>query len=165
MRALALAAVVAVAAAGTAWAQAYSLYVATTGSDGNAGTSPSAPFATVARAQLAVQAWKQAHGGGLPGPVTVNIAPGTYFLANTWALTPADSGTAAYPVTYLGPGAVLSGGSLVTPQAVGGVASFAPPAGVPIPGADTLVRSLCVDRAGWVGCGAEGAAGRSGGGG
>src|SRR5215472_1518788 len=74
---------------------AQDIYVSPTGNDSAAGTL-AAPFATVNRARLAVQAL-------LPGrttPITVALRGGTYYMAAPLAFTAADSGTASAPVTY-----------------------------------------------------------------
>ncbi len=89
-------------------------HVAPSGSDSAPGTRAK-PFATLARARDAVRALKAEQ--GLRAPVRVLLADGTYFLDGTFALTPADSGTAACPITYAAaPGAkpVLSGGRRIT---------------------------------------------------
>jgi hypothetical protein len=72
------------------------LYVATTGDDGNAGTDPALPLRTVQRAA------ELARAGDL-----VSIAPGTY----RESVTVAASGTAAQPIVFRGsaPGVVLDG--------------------------------------------------------
>lgn len=74
-------------------------YVATSGSDTNAGTSAGAPWRTIAKATSTVTAGDQ-----------VRIANGTY--AET--LTPVASGTAANRITYVGnlasPGSVVLNG-------------------------------------------------------
>jgi hypothetical protein len=72
--------------------------------------------ATPQEARDAVRALKR-RPGGLEGPVTVRLRPGTYALAEPLVLTPEDSGTEKAPITWeaAGPGVVLSGG-----RAVGG---------------------------------------------
>lgn len=82
------------------------LHVAPTGSDTNSGTK-SAPFQTFDAARNAA---KKVAGRE---PVTVHVADGTYYLAQTLVFTPADSGTAKCPIIYEAEkegGAVLSGG-------------------------------------------------------
>ncbi len=89
-------------------------YVAPAGSDSAPGTL-TAPFATVTRARDAVRALKAA--GPLAGPVTVYLRGGTYTLKEPFTLSPADSGTAAAPITYAaypGEKPVLSGGRVLT---------------------------------------------------
>lgn len=83
------------------------IQVATTGDDANTGASGS-PVATLSRAQELVRA-------ALPGadaPITVEIAPGDYYLSQPLALTAEDSGTAQAPVTWrgTGDGVRISGG-------------------------------------------------------
>ena len=84
-------------------------YVATTGSDTNAGTS-SAPFLTLAKAQLAVRA-------ELPTQaldIYIYVANGTYQLAAPLNLTAIDSGQNGYKVIWMAQGSSvnLSGGSV-----------------------------------------------------
>ena len=103
---LLLTAALAVAAPGPALER---IHVSPQGSDQGTGR-PDAPFATLARARDAVRAVKQA---GLRTPVEVVLAAGTYYLREPLVLTPADSGTAACPITWTAaPGArvLLSGG-------------------------------------------------------
>jgi hypothetical protein len=91
-------------------APATTLYVATTGNDGNPGTK-TAPFATITRARDAIRNLKTA--GRFNAPVTVNVLGGTYHLGEPIILGPEDSGTPDQPVTYqAAPGetVVLSGG-------------------------------------------------------
>ncbi|MBT7163257.1 MAG: right-handed parallel beta-helix repeat-containing protein [Victivallales bacterium] len=88
--------------------------VAPDGDDGNTGSGRQ-PFATVVRAQRAVRELKRA--AGLQEPITVTIKGGVYRLARPLVFTPADSGSAACPVTYRaarGATVVLSGGRKVT---------------------------------------------------
>lgn len=88
-------------------ASATTIHVATDGSDANDG-SAQAPFATLHRARDAVRALKP-----LTEPVTVEIAGGTYYLQEPLLLTPEDSGTAQFPITWRarpGDTALLSGG-------------------------------------------------------
>lgn len=87
------------------------IQVATTGDDAASGASGS-PVATLQRAQELVRA-------ALPGadaPITVEIAPGDYYLSQPLALTNQDSGTAQAPVTWKGTGAGvrISGGRALT---------------------------------------------------
>lgn len=82
-------------------------YVSPSGNDANAG-SRTDPVTTLARARDLVRplAGKQ--------PITVHVADGIYYLPETLALTPADSGTEMNPIVYQAEnegGAVLSGGS------------------------------------------------------
>ena len=80
-------------------------YVATGGNDQWSGTSAAAnrartdgPFATVQRARDAVRALRAK--GPLTAPVRVLVRQGTYFLSEPLVLTPDDSGTAQFPITY-----------------------------------------------------------------
>ncbi len=81
-------------------------YVSKTGSDRNAGTAER-PFATLARAQRAArQAEKNGH-------IQIWIREGTYYLAQTLAFGPEDSGTSGSAVRYAahpGEKVTLSGG-------------------------------------------------------
>src|SRR5205085_9017804 len=83
------------------------LHVSPHGLDGATGRpaapttgGPTDPFATPGRARDAVRELKAGHGGKLPGPVTVCFHGGTYRLAEPFALTPDDSGSADAPVVY-----------------------------------------------------------------
>ncbi|MEY9964619.1 hypothetical protein ABIA33_002661 [Streptacidiphilus sp. MAP12-16] len=111
-----LAAVAAPALAGAAQAAAapVDFYVSPTGSDSNSGTSATAPFQTLARAQTAVRGVDQATSGA----ITVNLAGGDYRLSRPLTLTAADSATGtAGDITWKAePGAfpVLSGGTRIT---------------------------------------------------
>jgi hypothetical protein len=90
---------------------ATSFYIATNGSDANAGTL-AAPFLTLERARTAVSTNAARTNGG----VTVYLRGGTYFRTNTFVLTNADSGTLASPVIYAGyPGetVVISAGTRI----------------------------------------------------
>lgn len=88
------------------------IYVATTGDDNNPGTSIDAPVAGLARAQQLVR-------GALPtatGPITVEVATGTYYQAAPLEFGPADSGTADAPVTWhAAAGTTISGGRALQP--------------------------------------------------
>ncbi|MDR2850186.1 MAG: right-handed parallel beta-helix repeat-containing protein [Verrucomicrobiota bacterium] len=92
----------------------HTVFVAPDGSDANPG-SKAAPFATLPRAMAAV---RDARSGDLPpAPATVYLRGGTYALREPLVFTPADSGTAAAPVTiaaYPGEKPVLSGGERLT---------------------------------------------------
>ena len=75
------------------------LYVAPAGSDSANGQSPASAFATLTRARDEIRRLKTA--GPLPaGGLAVEILGGTYTLAESFALTEADSGTAAAPIVY-----------------------------------------------------------------
>lgn len=87
------------------------LHVAPDGDDAHSGTEQQ-PFATVAKALAANRAAGVAAGG-----TAILLAPGTYPIASTIALTRADSGTAEAPLTIRAkvPGkAVLYGGRRLT---------------------------------------------------
>ncbi len=73
------------------------LYVATNGSDANAGTEES-PFRSLEGARDAIRRLKEA--GSLKEPVTVWIRGGLYHRTHTFQLTQEDSGTKESPVTY-----------------------------------------------------------------
>ncbi len=98
--------------------QPITLYVSTNGSDAWTGrlSAPNTaktdgPFASLARARDAVRSQKAA--GRLAAPVRVLVRGGTYRLAEPFALSPEDSGTAECPITYAaypGEKPVLSGG-------------------------------------------------------
>ena len=95
-------------------AGAVDFYVATTGSDTNAGSFV-APFQTLGKAQLAVRA-------ALPsatGPVHVWVRGGTYYLGSTLEFGTADSGSVSVPVTWSGYSnetAVISGAVPLSPS-------------------------------------------------
>jgi hypothetical protein len=90
-------------------------YVATNGNDRSQGTSLRRPVATLARAQQLVRAALRRN----PGPITVDVAGGTYYLRSTLNFTNADSGTSRSPVTWQaepGGDVTVSGGALLTPR-------------------------------------------------
>jgi hypothetical protein len=80
------------------------LYVSANGNDTASGESASArgakgPFQTLERARDEIRALKQA--GKLPdGGIVVELQPGTYELAQPFALTAEDSGSEKCPITY-----------------------------------------------------------------
>lgn len=77
---------------------ATTFYVAPGGSDDATGTE-AAPFATLQRARDEVRALKAE--GDLPeGGARIEIADGTYFLAEPLTLGPEDSGGPAAPIVY-----------------------------------------------------------------
>ena len=87
-------------------AHALDLHVSSTGKDTNPGTK-GAPLASLAAARDAVRkvAAKEA--------VTIHVGDGIYYLPETLVFTPADSGSAEFPVVYRAVNegrAVLSGG-------------------------------------------------------
>ena len=92
-------------------AQPEHFFVAPSGSDTAPGTRER-PFRTVARARDAVRALR-----GAPTDVIVEIAAGTYQLAETLTFGPEDSGRGGHRVTYRAAGGapvVLSGGRRIT---------------------------------------------------
>ncbi|GAA2353356.1 OmpL47-type beta-barrel domain-containing protein [Nonomuraea africana] len=98
----------------TALAADTTFHVAVDGDDAAEGTA-AAPFRTIERAQRAVrQALPSA-----TGPLRVHVGGGTHYLSAPLTFTPADSGTAAAPVTYVaapGEQVVISGGRRLTPS-------------------------------------------------
>lgn len=89
-------------------------YVATDGSDDNAG-SLDAPFATITKARDVI---RQAIQQGLSeGSIVVNIRGGEYPVSSTIAFTEADSGTEDCPITYRaynGEKVTFSGGTVIS---------------------------------------------------
>lgn len=75
---------------------------------------PGRPHATLEAARDTVRDLKSA--GQLPEGAVVRVHPGRYALTATLTLGPADSGTAAAPIRWeaAGPGAILSGGRVVS---------------------------------------------------
>ena len=96
-------------------------YVAQNGSDRWTGTQATpvkqdGPFATLHRAQAAIRELIRQQ-GGLQQPVTILIREGTYFLPKPLELTPEDSGTENFPITYQaypGEKPIISGGRAIT---------------------------------------------------
>jgi Right handed beta helix region len=85
-----------------------SYYVAIDGNDSNSGTAAS-PFATIYRAIKAVRDVKHR----VPGPMTVWVREGSYYLREPIMFGPEDSGTTEAPITYAayqGERVTLSGG-------------------------------------------------------
>ncbi|TWU46070.1 hypothetical protein Poly51_54650 [Rubripirellula tenax] len=83
------------------------LYVSPDGNDVNAGTADS-PLASLARAKALARPVLGKE------TVTVHVADGTYYLPETLAFEPGDSGTQEFPVVYRAAnegGAILSGGT------------------------------------------------------
>ncbi|HEY5228458.1 MAG TPA: right-handed parallel beta-helix repeat-containing protein [Opitutaceae bacterium] len=103
------------------------LYVSTSGSDANSGTS-AAPFATINQARVAVRAL--AGTSGLPaGGVSVWIHGGYYNQAAPLAFDSADSGTSSNPVNYSAfPGELVfvTGAQALNPAAFAVVTSSSP---------------------------------------
>ncbi|HEY0803910.1 MAG TPA: right-handed parallel beta-helix repeat-containing protein, partial [Pseudonocardiaceae bacterium] len=120
MRLLGLSAVIGVIVAGgiaagiSHAATGIAFFVAPNGADSNPGTVANQPVATLGRAQQLVRSV-------LPtasGPITVNVAGGTYYQSSPLAFGTRDSGSASTPVTWKAtPGAVtVSGGRRLTPN-------------------------------------------------
>ena len=94
-------------------ALARNIYIAANGVDSNLGTKAK-PMASLQAAQRAVRASIKA---GIEEPVNVIIGGGTYYLAESLFLTPEDSGTAKYPITWRAAEnekVILSGGVPIT---------------------------------------------------
>ncbi|MBI4880233.1 MAG: right-handed parallel beta-helix repeat-containing protein [Planctomycetes bacterium] len=118
MNALAVILLASCASAGDAPAPAPRFFVAPAGNDSWSGTLPApapsgadGPFASVARAKLAVRALSREAKSA--GPVVVAIRGGLYELTEPLLFTPEDSGAAAAPVIYCAYGEerpILSGG-------------------------------------------------------
>lgn len=95
-----------IAALYTPLVRAVEIYVSPAGADKNPGTQ-AAPFRSLAVARNAARKFAGKES------VVVHVADGVYYLPETLTFTPADSGTANHPVTYLSEsegGAVISGG-------------------------------------------------------
>ncbi len=89
------------------------LHVAPDGKDTGSGRADS-PFATLPRARDEVRGLKAA--GKLAGPITVQVHGGRYFVEDTIAFGPDDSGAADAPITYEaapGESPVLCGGKRI----------------------------------------------------
>jgi hypothetical protein len=109
---LVIGAPVAAGAAGSP-AAGRTIYVSPHGSDANSGLDPGHAVATVARAQQLVRSLD----GDMTGDITVQLASGTYRLAQPLSLGAEDSGTNGYNVVWrAAPGAhpVLSGATRIT---------------------------------------------------
>ncbi|MDO5396346.1 MAG: discoidin domain-containing protein [bacterium] len=78
-------------------AEPVQIYVSPDGDDANTGSND-APFRTLERAQEEVRKYNS----DMDGDITVNIAPGMYFMDNTLSLTTEDSGNNGYKVIYRG---------------------------------------------------------------
>jgi len=110
-------------------ADAIDFYVAPNGSDNNAGSTASAAFQTLSKAQQAV---RSQIASSMTGNITVHIASGIYTLSTPLKFTAADSGKNGFSVNWVGPGALISGGHKVTGWTAGsnGVYSASVPAGL-----------------------------------
>jgi hypothetical protein len=107
--------------------QGLDLYVSTSGSDSNSGTS-TAPFATITQARLAVRTL--AGTSGLPaGGVNVWIHGGYYNLSAPLSFDSGDSGTSSSPINYSAfPGELVyvTGAQSLNPAAFAVVTSSSP---------------------------------------
>ncbi len=72
-----------------------SFFVSVAGNDHNPGTK-AAPFATLARAQQALRAWKKT----ASGPAVIEVRQGTYALERPLEFSAADSGSEASPIVF-----------------------------------------------------------------
>ena len=93
-----------------ALAGAVDIYVAPQGNDSNPGTK-GAPLATVTKARDVIRGLKES--GRTDAQITVHLRQGTYFLKDTLAFGPKDSGSKERPVVYRaypGEQPTLSGG-------------------------------------------------------
>ena len=89
--------------------------IAPDGKDTNPGTR-TRPFGTLERSRDAIRGLKK-RGKPPTAPITVWLRAGTYHLADSFALTSEDSGTATAPVTYrayASERAILSGGRAIS---------------------------------------------------
>jgi len=97
-----------------ATAGAADIHLASDGNDANPGTAER-PLATLERARDVIR--ERQRRGPLGEAVTVRLRGGTYPITREVRFGPEDSGTARFPITYLGvgPGAVvLDGGRRIT---------------------------------------------------
>ncbi|OAG07405.1 uncharacterized protein CC84DRAFT_1242942 [Paraphaeosphaeria sporulosa] len=103
-------------------------YVATDGSDSNAGTSAGAAFQTLPKAQQAVRQVTK----GMTENITVHVGPGIYTLSTPLKFSADDSGQGGFTVAWVGQNALISGGRKVTGWTAGsnGVYSASVPSGV-----------------------------------
>jgi len=107
----------------TVTARAAEFHISPSGNDANPGTKDQ-PFATPARAVAAVRTLVA---GGLNRDVRVVLRGGTYALEAPLVLTPADSGSADYAITYAaapGETVVISGGRPITGWKPGGESNW-----------------------------------------
>ncbi|MGC9003521.1 MAG: right-handed parallel beta-helix repeat-containing protein [bacterium] len=104
--------------------QSVSFFVSPQGNDSWSGRLPQpnknktdGPFASLARARDAIRELKSKQGGKLKQRVNVYIRGGTYFLKETFVLTPDDSGTKEFPITYSAyknEKPIISGGRIIS---------------------------------------------------
>ena len=87
------------AAAAASAAPAPAFFVAPSGDDGSAGTSPATPFQTLRRAQLALRE-ALASAPPLSADATVSFAPGVYAEPAPLVFGPADSGTGGFAARW-----------------------------------------------------------------
>ncbi|MBR5839089.1 MAG: hypothetical protein IKZ84_11140, partial [Victivallales bacterium] len=93
-------------------------YVSPKGDDANSGLDANYPLRTPWAAQKAVRN----HPERGRQPITVHLMDGVYSLGEVWTFTPADSGTAAAPVTwqaFMSQRPVISGGRVISGWTVG----------------------------------------------
>ena len=111
-----------------AWAD-IKVYVSPCGSDTNTGLDPDKPLRTLPKAQDAVRALDTDH---LSQNVTVHVAPGKYVLSEPLIFEAVDSGTNEFSVSWVGPGAVISGGYKIEnwTQGSGGIYAASVPRGL-----------------------------------
>ncbi len=91
------------------------LYISPSGDVKNSGSDVNHALPSLAAARDAIRTIRAAK--TTVGPITVEVAPGTYFLPETLAFTSDDSGTADSPITYRAskPNTVIiSGGTLLS---------------------------------------------------
>jgi hypothetical protein len=103
------------------------VYVSTTGSDSNDGSSEAKAFATLTKAQQTVRGQISS----MNANITVRIAPGTYVLSSPLSFTAQDSGKNGFAVNWVGLGALISGGRKLTNWTAGsnGIYSTTVPTG------------------------------------
>jgi hypothetical protein len=112
-------------------------YVSPTGSDSNAGTSATAAFQTLPKAQQAVRSQLA---GTVNDNITVHVGAGTYTLSAPLKFTADDSGKNGFSVNWVGSDALISGGLKVTGWTAGSNGIYS--ANVPV---GTRSRNLYVN--------------------
>ncbi|KAH8726643.1 hypothetical protein GQ44DRAFT_650416 [Phaeosphaeriaceae sp. PMI808] len=90
--------------------EALDLFVSTSGSDNNDGSSEAKAFATLGKAQQAVRATLSSQKEN----INVRIGSGVHYLKSPLLLTASDSGKNGFTVNWVGNGATLSGGIKIT---------------------------------------------------